>query len=94
MKRSQMMISFGAYDDDVYNFLQNEKNASAFIRMLVRNHMSGSSAPTQPNIVVNPPTSYEPYSEVKPVKEVVEQEIIPTKPKEDIKKRGSSMPDL
>lgn len=43
MKRKQMMISFGAYDDDVYEFLQNNKNASALVRMLVRAYMGGGS---------------------------------------------------
>ena len=46
-----MMISFGAYDDDVYEFLQNNKNASALVRMLVRAYMGGGNvslpAPTQ-----------------------------------------------
>ena len=45
MKRTQMTISFGEYDDDVYNFLQGQKNASALIRKLVRDYMNGSSAP-------------------------------------------------
>ena len=40
-----MMISFGAYDDDVYEFLQNNKNASALVRMLVRNYMRGENTP-------------------------------------------------
>ena len=44
MKRKQMMISFGAYDDDVYEFLQNNKNASALVRMLVRAYMGGGNA--------------------------------------------------
>ena len=39
-----MMISFGAYDDDVYEFLQNNKNASALVRMLVRAYMGGGNA--------------------------------------------------
>lgn len=43
MKRKQMMISFGAYDDDVYEFLQSNKNASALVRMLVRAYMGGGN---------------------------------------------------
>lgn len=45
MKRTQMTISFGEYDDDVYNFLQSQKNASALIRRLVRSYMGGSGVP-------------------------------------------------
>ena len=49
MKRKQMMISFGAYDDDVYNFLQENKNASALVRMLVRGYMRGENiSPSAP----------------------------------------------
>lgn len=40
-----MMISFGAYDDDVYEFLQSNKNASALVRMLVREYMRGGNIP-------------------------------------------------
>lgn len=39
MKRTQMTITFGEYDDDVYNFLQRQKNASAFIRKVIRAYM-------------------------------------------------------
>ena len=49
-----LTISFGEYDDDVKDFLSNQKNASAFIRHLVRAYMNGqqitgvnSSKPTQ-----------------------------------------------
>lgn len=38
------MISFGAYDDDVYDFMQSSKNASALVRMLVRAYMRGENA--------------------------------------------------
>lgn len=51
MKRKQMMISFGVYDDDVYEFMKNNANASALVRMLVRQYMNGqgiSSTPMQP----------------------------------------------
>lgn len=39
MKRNQMTLSFGEYDDDVYDYLQGLKNASGLIRQLVRVHM-------------------------------------------------------
>lgn len=48
MKRKQMMISFGAYDDDVYEFLQENKNASALVRMLVRNYMNNNECQPTP----------------------------------------------
>ena len=50
-----MTISFGEYDDDVYDFLQAQKNASALIRRLVRAYMGGSSAPApiQESLVEN-----------------------------------------
>lgn len=51
-----MMISFGAYDDDVYEFLQNNKNASALVRMLVRAYMRGenTSLPAPTPAKLNP----------------------------------------
>lgn len=39
MIRKQKTITFGEYDDDVYEFLEKEKNASALIRRLVRVYM-------------------------------------------------------
>ena len=39
-KRKRLTVTFGEYDDDVYSFLQNQKNASALIRYLVRLHMN------------------------------------------------------
>lgn len=39
MIRKQKTITFGEYDDDVYEFLDKEKNASALIRRLVRAYM-------------------------------------------------------
>lgn len=60
MKRKQMMISFGAYDDDVYEFMQNNKNASALVRMLVRAYMRGENiSPSTPTSVENNPVKIE-----------------------------------
>ena len=49
-----MMISFGAYDDDVYEFMQNNKNASALVRMLVRAYMRGENG--SPSVSAPAPT--------------------------------------
>lgn len=38
--RKRITVTFGEYDDDVYDFLQNQKNASALVRYLVRLHMN------------------------------------------------------
>lgn len=43
MKRTQLTVTFGEYDDDVYWYLRNKRNASGFIRRLVRTYMSGES---------------------------------------------------
>lgn len=42
-KRKRITVTFGEYDDDVYNFLQEQKNASALIRYLVRAYMTNES---------------------------------------------------
>ena len=72
MKRKQMMISFGAYDDDVYEFLQNNKNASALVRMLVRAYMGGGNvslpAPIKQDVVATEP-------------KVVEEKVVESTPK-------------
>lgn len=76
MKRKQMMISFGAYDDDVYEFMQNNKNASALVRMLVRAYMRGENvSPSVPanTTKVEKPVATEP--------KVVEEKVVETKPK-------------
>lgn len=74
MKRKQMMISFGAYDDDVYEFLQNNKNASALVRMLVRAYMAGGnvSLPT-PAPIKHDTVATEP--------KVVEEKVVEPTPK-------------
>jgi len=69
MKRKQMMISFGAYDDDVYEFMQNNKNASALVRMLVRAYMRGENVSTStPTSVENNQTKVEIVAPVEPEK--------------------------
>lgn len=69
MKRKQMMISFGAYDDDVYEFMQNNKNASALVRMLVRAYMRGENiSPSMPTSVENNPVKIETVTPVEPEK--------------------------
>lgn len=84
MKRKQMMISFGVYDDDVYEFLQNNKNASALVRMLVRAYMGGGNAslPTpalikQDAVATEPKVSEEKIAEPTPKVE----KVVETKPK-------------
>ena len=42
-KRKRITVTFGEYDDDVYNFLQSQKNASALIRYLVRAYINNES---------------------------------------------------
>lgn len=82
MKRKQMMISFGAYDDDVYEFLQNNKNASALVRMLVRAYMGGGNAsPSTPikqdTVATEPKVGEEKIIEPTPKVE----KVVETKPK-------------
>lgn len=87
MKRTQMTISFGEYDDDVYNFLQGQKNASALIRRLVRGYMGGNVAPpanTQTVGVVTPPQAQE---------RIVEKTSTITDTQK-IEKNRAQMPDL
>lgn len=41
-KRKRLTVTFGEYDDDVYEYLKSNKNASALVRHLVRGYMSGN----------------------------------------------------
>lgn len=89
MKRKQMMISFGVYDDDVYEFLQNNKNASSLVRMLVRAYMGGENvslpAPIKQDTVATEPKAIE----EKIVKHTPKAEkVVETKPK--VEKNTSS----
>ena len=93
MKRKQMMISFGAYDDDVYEFLQNNKNASALVRMLVRAYMGGGNvslpaqapAPIKQDAVATEPKVVE-EKVIEPTPKV--EKVVETEPK--IEKNTSS----
>lgn len=40
-KKDRMTFSFTEFDEDVFDFLDNHRNASALVRFLVRNHMNG-----------------------------------------------------
>lgn len=73
MKRKQMMISFGAYDDDVYDFLQSNKNASALVRMLVRAYMRGENA----SLPASTPAPANPVA----TEPKVEEKVVETTPK-------------
>lgn len=46
-KGNQMTITFGEFDNDVYDYLQDIRNASALVRHLVRQYMSGNPIPVR-----------------------------------------------
>lgn len=39
-KKERMAISFSEYDEEVFDFLEQQKNTSCFIKQLVREYMS------------------------------------------------------
>lgn len=75
MKRKQMMISFGAYDDDVYEFLQNNKNASALVRMLVRAYMRGENVSPTVSAPIPTPISNNQVSNIETVTTIEPEKI-------------------
>lgn len=60
-KKDRMTFSFTEFDEDVFDYLDNHRNASALVRFLVRNHMNG--------VATTAPSS---YSKVEPEVKVVE----------------------
>lgn len=89
MKRVQMTISFGEFDDDVYNFLQSQKNASALVRRLVRGYMGGNVVqPTHSQTIDNPAP---PQIQEKQVEKIIEKPSIEA---HKIEKNRAQMPDL
>lgn len=63
-KRKRITVTFGEYDDDVYNFLKSNKNASALVRHLVRLYIK--------NVPIEPIPTCE-MSKNEPIEEKIEE---------------------
>ena len=65
-KRKRITVTFGEYDDDVYNFLKSNKNASALVRHLVRLYIK--------NVPIEPIPTCE-MSKNEPIEEKIEEKV-------------------
>lgn len=65
-KKDRMTFSFTEFDEDVFDYLDNHRNASALVRFLVRNHMNG--------VVTTAPSSLK----VEPEVRVTEKQLVET----------------